>query len=50
MNIYLIKNIGISGAAIATFFSYSTSVFLIFFIKKTRKDAILMLKSIIILK
>lgn len=50
LNIYLIQSIGISGAAIATFVSYSMSVIIIIFIKKTRSHFVLMLKSIIKLK
>lgn len=50
MNMFLIGRIGIEGAAISTFVSYSISVFIILFIYKTRSHGLLMLKSIVKLK
>ncbi|NCS98916.1 flippase [Candidatus Parcubacteria bacterium] len=50
MNLFLIGRIGIEGAAISTFVSYSISVFIILFIYKTRNHGLLMLKSIVKLK
>jgi O-antigen/teichoic acid export membrane protein len=47
LNVILIEKFGIIGAAISTLISYSISVLIIFFIKKTRKHSILMLKSIL---
>jgi O-antigen/teichoic acid export membrane protein len=50
LNIILINKMGVTGAAISTLVSYSTSVFIILFIKKTRNHGILMIKSFIINK
>lgn len=47
LNIILIKHYGIAGAAVATIVSYSSTLFVLFFINKTRSHAILMLKSIL---
>ena len=48
LNLVLIKNLGGYGAAVATLLSYATaSYFCLFFVKKTRKVAIIMSRSII---
>ena len=50
LNLILIPEIGIRGAAIATVISYTIATFGIFFFRKTRPQSILILKSIINLK
>ena len=47
LNIILIPKIGIAGAAIATLISYLTATFGIFLFKSTRRQGLLILKSII---
>jgi len=47
INILLIPTMGINGAAIATLIAYSLATFGIFFFKESRKQGILILKSII---
>lgn len=47
LNIYLIPAYGINGAAIATLISYSLATFSLFFNKKTKKQTIMMFKSIL---
>jgi len=46
LNIILIQEYGINGASIATVISYFVATFFIVFIPKTRKQAVLMFKSV----
>lgn len=49
LNIVFIPKYGIKGAAIATLVSYFSSVFFIVFIKNTRQQSIMMLKSFLLI-
>ena len=49
LNLWFIPLIGIMGAAIATLIAYFTSTFFVFFIPKLRPQAIMMLKSLLLI-